>query len=260
MQGRYGAGASILFLTAACLLLLHGTARSAESDVQAASPPAHAVAQHVLPPETRGDVLMAQGKYMDAIKAYREAPKDSPMVWNKMGIAWQHLLATDQAKQDYERALRIKPRYPEAMNNLGTIYYEEKDYKGAEKLYRRALKLMPRSATFYNNLGAAYFAQGKFRQGASAYQNAFTLDPAVFTRSSFQGVAALGSTAQLAHQNYCLAELFARAGMTDRAIEYLRKALNEGFSDRKRLKEDQNFSSLRKTAAYAQLMTEMKKP
>ncbi|HEV2416641.1 MAG TPA: tetratricopeptide repeat protein [Terriglobia bacterium] len=260
MQGRHGAGAGILLLVAACLLLLCETARLAEASAQAASSPAHAAAQHSLPPETRGDVLMAQGKYMDAIKAYRDAPKDSPMVWNKMGIAWQHLLATGEAKQDYERALRIKPRYPEAMNNLGTIYYEEKDYKEAEKLYRRALKLMPRSATFYNNLGAAYFAQGKFRQGASAYQNAFAIDPAVFSRTSLQGVSALGSTAQLAHQNYCLAELFARAGMTDRAIEYLRKALNEGFSDRKRLKEDENFSSLRNTAAFSQLMTEMKKP
>lgn len=215
--------------------------------------------QHQLPAEERGDVLLAQRQYMAAIKAYREAPMDSATVWNKMGIAWQHLFATDQAKLDYEKALRIKPNYPEAINNLGTIYYAQRNYKQAVKLYRRALKSMPRSATVYNNLGAAYFAQGKFDRGAAAYRSAFSIDPAVFSTASYQGIAALGSAQQQAEQNYCLAELFARAGMMDRAVQYLRKAMDEGFDDHKRLKNDRNFAALRKTAAYAQLMQEMKK-
>lgn len=260
MRSRHVAGASvILLLAAACLLLPQEPSHVAEASGRLASS-IHASSQHPLPPETRGDVLMAQRQYMAAIKAYREAPKNSAVVWNKTGIAWQHLFATDEAKQDYERALRIKPKYPEAINNLGTIYYAKKNYKQAEKLYRRALKLMPQSATFYNNLGAAYFAQGRFRQGAEAYRAAFAIDPTVFSGNVFQGIPELGSTAQQAHQNYCLAELFARAGMTDRAIGYLRKALDEGFSDRKRLMEDHNFSSLRNTTAFAQLMTQKKRP
>lgn len=234
--------------------------RRALADHPAEQPKVPVVAQQrQLPPEERGDVLLAQRQYMAAIKAYRQAPADSATVWNKMGIAWQHLFATDQAKLDYERALRIKPNYPEAINNLGTIYYAQRNYKQAIKLYRRALKSMPRSATVYNNLGAAYFAQGKFDRGAAAYRSAFSIDPAVFSTASYQGIAALGSAEQQAEQNYCLAELFARAGMMDRAVEYLRKAMDEGFSDRKRLKQDRNFAALRKTAAYAQLMQEMKK-
>ncbi|MGH9395948.1 MAG: tetratricopeptide repeat protein [Terriglobia bacterium] len=249
-----------MLLVAACLLLPQEPSHMAEANKQEAPSSVHTAPRHTLPPETRGDVLMAQRQYMAAIKAYREAPGNSAVVWNKIGIAWQHLFAIDEAKLDYERALRIKPHYPEAMNNLGTIYYEKKNYKEAEKLYRRALKSMPRSATFYNNLGAAYFAQGKFRQGAEAYRAAFAIDPAIFSNASFQGIAELGSSAQIARQNYCLAELFARAGMTDRAIEYLRKALDEGFDDRKRLKEDHAFSSLRNTAAFAQLMAQKKSP
>lgn len=229
---------------------------------QAQVKPAPAAAvrpQRQLPPETRGDLLMAERQYMAAIKAYRQAPADSATVWNKMGIAWQHLFAVDQAKQDYERALRIRPNYPEAMNNLGTIYYAQKDYKQAEKLYRKALKSMPRSASVYNNLGAAYFAQGKFAKGAQAYQSAFAIDPSIFSTNSVEGIAALGSRQQQARQNYCLAELFARAGDEDHAIEYLRKAMNEGFDDRKRIKDDRDFSKLRNTPAFAQFMTEMKK-
>jgi tetratricopeptide (TPR) repeat protein len=259
MHGRHFTGTGVILLLSANLLLSQGRSARARSNLQTA-PAVHPASQHALPPEARGDVLMAQRQYMGAIKAYRAVPTKSAVVWNKIGIAWQHLLATDEAKLNYERALRMKPNYSEAINNLGTIYYEKKNYKKAEKLYRRALKLMPNSATVYNNLGAAYFAQGKLRQGTKAYQAAFAIDPSVFSGASSEGISALGSTEQEARQNYCLAELFARAGMTDRAIEYLRKALDEGFRDRKRLMEDRNFSSLRNTAAFAELTGHGKRP
>jgi tetratricopeptide (TPR) repeat protein len=258
MQRPYLAGASLILLAATCLL---GREPSTQAETSKQKPPAPAAAsQHTpLPPETRGDILMAQRQYMAAIKAYREASGNSAVLWNKIGIAWQHLLAVDEAKLNYERALRIDPHYAEAMNNLGTIYYEKKNYKKAEKLYRRALKAMPRSATFYNNLGAAYFAQGKLRQGADAYRAAFAIDPGVFSSDAFQGIPALGSSAQEASQNYCLAELYARAGTTDLAIEYLRKALDEGFSDRKRLSRDPAFASIRKTSGFAELLAEKRR-
>jgi tetratricopeptide (TPR) repeat protein len=256
MKGRDMASACIIVLAAAYVLLPHQLSRMAEPNQQPASS-VHTAPQHKLPPESRGDLLMAQRQYVAAIKAYREAPGNSAVVWNKIGIAWQHLFAVDQAKLAYQRALRIKPKYPEAMNNLGTIYYEKKNYKKAVKLYRRALKAMPNSATFYNNLGAAYFAQGKFRQGTQAYQAAFRIDPAIFSSNSSEGIAELGSSAQQANQNFCVAELFARAGMTDRAIDYLRKAFDEGFS-RKRAMQDRAFSSLRNNAAFIQLMGQKK--
>lgn len=258
MRGRHDAGAGIIIIllfAAARPLPAQAPSHPAQTSKQAVTPSA---AFLKLPPETRGDVLMGEGRYVDAIKAYGEAPTDSPTVWNKMGIAWQHLYAVDKAKLDYEQALRLKPRYPEALNNLGTIYYEKKDYKKAEKLYRKALKLSQPDATFYNNLGAAYFAQGNYRKGAEAYQRAFAINPAVFIRNSSEGISELGSPAQQANQNYCLAELYAQAGMTDRAIESLRRALDEGFKDRSRLKKDRSFASLRKTAAFAQLMKQMK--
>lgn len=258
---RHFAIACIFILAAACPLLGQAPSPGPQSKPAAANPTIiNATAAHrQLSPETRGDVLMAERQYMAAIKAYRQAPADSAAVWNKMGIAWQHLFAIDQAKQDYERALRLKPNYPEATNNLGTIYYAQKDYKQAEKLYHKSLKSMPHSASVYNNLGAAYFAQGKFAKGAQAYQSAFAIDPSIFNTTSVQGIAALGSRQQQARQNYCLAELFARAGDEGRAIEFLRKAMDEGFNDRKRIKADRDFASLRKTSAFAQLMTEMKK-
>src|ERR1700691_5996519 len=70
------------------------------------------------PAEERGDILMARGEYLAAVEAYKGVPANA-QVLNKTGIAYHHLLAIDLAKKDYEKALLIKPNYPEALNNLG---------------------------------------------------------------------------------------------------------------------------------------------
>jgi len=118
---------------------------------------------------------------------------------------------------------------------------------------------MPHSATVYNNLGSVYFAQGDFKRGNAAYRAAFAIDPATFSGDPLQMVPESSSTEERARQNYCLAKLFAQAGMKDRAIEHLRKALDEGFSDKKDLMQGREFAGLRNTAEFAQLMAEEKK-
>jgi|HubBroStandDraft_1064217.scaffolds.fasta_scaffold155745_1 tetratricopeptide (TPR) repeat protein len=209
-----------------------------------------------LPPEERGDILMARGEYLAAIDAYRSAPVNA-VTLNKTGIAYHHLLAIDLAKKDYQQALLIRPNYPEAINNLGAAYFAEHNYRKAIKLYRKALQLMPKSAVVAANLGTAFFARGDYKPGIEAYRIAFADDPEVFTSSS-QTISGPTSASDRAHQDYCIAELFAQAGMLDHAIEYLRKAFDEGFADRNKLMQDQEFAKLRQTAQFAQLMAEQK--
>jgi tetratricopeptide (TPR) repeat protein len=210
-----------------------------------------------LPPEERGDLLMARGEFLAAIEAYREAPSDA-QVYNKMGIAYHHLLAIDLAKKDYEKALLIRPNYPEAINNLGAAYFAKQDYRKAIRFYRRALQMMPDSPVIAANLGTAYFARGQFRPGLEAYRTAFRLDPGVFNMENTQVISGPTRKADRANQDYCIAELFAQAGMKEQAIDYLRKAFGEGFDDRNRLMDDAVFSKLRQTSEFAQLMAEEK--
>lgn len=209
-----------------------------------------------LDPETQGDLLMVHREYLAAVSAYRSAPHDSAVVWNKLGIAYQHMYALDFAKLQYEKALSLNPNYPEALNNLGTVYYGIKDYHKAEKYYRKALRLKPQTASFYSNLGTAYFADHKFSQGRDAYQQAFALDPEIFVRESLQKIAELSSPEEQATLNYTLAKIYAQAGNMTTALEYLRLALNHGFDDKKKLMADKELASLRVTPEFHQLMTE----
>ncbi len=206
--------------------------------------------------EMRGDLAMIHQRYLSAITAYKEAPRESPVVWNKMGIAYQHMYALDFAKANYEKAIELNPKYAEAINNLGTVYYGQKDYHKAEHYYRKALKFKPECASFYSNLGTAYFAERKYKQGIASYQRAFAIDPNVFLTETLERIPEIGPTEEQSKLNYTLAKMYAQAGNLDAALKYLRAALSEGFDDRKKLMEDKEFAALRATPQFHLLMSE----
>ena len=73
--------------------------------------------------ELRGDIMMAQRRFAKAIEMYRLADPNSPIVANKIGIAYHQMHLLNLAKKSYERAVKLNPKYSDAINNLGTIYY-----------------------------------------------------------------------------------------------------------------------------------------
>lgn len=211
-----------------------------------------------LTPELRGDLAMAHREYLAAVEAYRDDPHPDAQLWNKMGMAYHHLFAMDQARRDYERALHLRPKYPEALNNLGAVYYAKRQYRKAVRYYRKAIHINPKSAPIYSNLGTAYFAQRKVKKGLEAYRRAYSIDPEVFSGDAPQLVSESLPARERAEEDYCLAQLFAQAGHYKQAMEYLRRALDEGFADRKSILQDQMFAALRTRPEFAQLLAEEK--
>ena len=126
-----------------------------------------------LTPEMRGDIFIARKMYRDAIEVYQQGPKDSPILANKIGIAYHQLPeGLDSAARWYQRAIKLNPQYAEAVNNLGTVYYAHKSYRRAISQYRRALRLTPQSASILSNLGTAYFARKDYKDAFAMYQEA----------------------------------------------------------------------------------------
>ena len=54
--------------------------------------------------------------------------------------------------------------------------------------------------------------------------------------------------------HYALAKLYAATGRQDLALQYLRKALEEGFRDRKKLEQDPEFQSMRELPEFEELL------
>lgn len=209
----------------------------------------------VLNPERRGDIMMARKMYREAIESYREGPLDSAVIWNKIGIAYHQMQQLDTAKKNYEKAVKLNPKYSEAINNLGTVYYAKKSYRRATSQYNKALKLAPDSASIYSNLGTAFFARKKYDEAFSAYQKALSLDPEVFEHRNNYGVLLQErSVEERAKFHYYLAKTYAKAGMNDRALQYLRKALEEGLKEREKIPEQPEFTTLKDNPEFQQLL------
>jgi len=228
----------------------------AETTPQAAGSTTTATPQAVVTPELLGDTLMAHQRYQAAIEAYRKGPRDSANLWNKMGIAYQLMFNLDEAMRCYEKSLKLDPRNAVVLNNLGTIYDSQKEYPSAERMYHRALKYDPHSALIYKNLGTNLLTQHKYKKGWEDYKEALTIDPDIFSHSANPRVENPASVEDRGAMNYYMAMGCVKAGMNDRAIEYLRMALNEGFTNPKKIMADHEFASLHGNPEFEQLINE----
>lgn len=205
--------------------------------------------------EMRGDIMMARKRFRDAIALYRQAGLDSPVILNKTGMAFYHLDDFAHAKKYYELAVKAKPDYAQAINNLGTVDYAQKNYRRAIRAYRTALRLEPQSAPFLSNLGTAWFARKKYAQALELYQEAMKIDPEIFEyRDSTGGTLVERDVAERAKFHFLLAKTYAKAGVTDRALQYLRKALEEGFKDKAQITDAPEFAPFKDNEEFKQIM------
>ena len=212
-------------------------------------------------PELRGDIYMARKMYREAIDMYREGPADSPVLTNKIGIAFHQLLELDLAKKYYERAIKLDPKYSEAINNLGTIYYSKKNYRHAIGLYKRALRYSEPSASIDSNLGAAYFGRKDYKSAMKWYEAALKIDPEILEHHGTFGTLMLERTIEeRAMFHLYMAKMYAKSGENDRALIYLRKALEEGIKDRDKIPAMPEFAVLKSQPAFKQLMLENPRP
>jgi tetratricopeptide (TPR) repeat protein len=208
--------------------------------------------------EQRGDELRMQKLYLDAIDYYRAGLAKEPnaaRLMNKIGIAELMMQRYRDAKKTFEQAIKADRKFADAYNNLGVVYYEERKYGPAVKEYRRAIGVDATSASFYSNLGAALFSKRQFEPAVQAYEKAMEIDPDVFERTSRGGVQAqLPSPDDRARYDYTVAKLYAKMGLPDRSLEYLRKAMEEGYKDLKNVYKDTEFAELRKDKRFTELM------
>jgi tetratricopeptide (TPR) repeat protein len=241
-----------VFISVVCV---HATFAATSNPAPATDVPA-STSTAALSPETQGDLLMVHHSYAAAIGAYQLETQRSAVLANKIGVAYHHLFALDQARKYYQQALAMNPHYADALNNLAAVYHGQHEYRQAERTYKQALKYSPNAAITYCNLGTSYFADEKYKPGMEAYHKALALNPNIFDPHQVQIVQETSSRRQLVAVNYYLAKTYATAGKMQESLSYLRKALEAGFRDRKQLMKDKEFATLRETPEFHQLMLE----
>jgi len=208
--------------------------------------------------EQQADQLRAEKLYLDALDYYRAAlgkKANDAVLLNKIGITELMMQRYREARKAFERAIKSDHEFADAYNNLGVVFYEDKKYGPAVKQYEKAITKDRNSASFFSNLGAAYFSKRDFGPAIVAYQRALELDPEVFERTSRAGVQAqLPSPEDRARYDYTVAKLYAKMGFSDQSLEYLKKAMEDGYKDLKNVYKDDEFATLRKNPRFTELM------
>ena len=108
----------------------------------------------------------------------------------------------EDAVQLYRQILEIKPDHAPACINLGTIFYNQRDFKLAEEMYRRATIADPTYALAFFDLGNVLDETQYLHEAIDAYQTAIKLVP------------------QYADAHYNLALAFERQGERRRALRH----------------------------------------
>jgi tetratricopeptide (TPR) repeat protein len=135
------------------------------------------------------------------------------------------------------------------------VYDAMKEYHNAEKMYRKALKIDPTSALILKNLGTNLLAQHKYEKGWKEYLAAIKADPLIFQDNSRPRIQNPASVSDRGAMNFYLAKGCVRAGMPERAIQYLRMALNEGYTSPKKIIADNEFASLHSLPEFQELIS-----
>lgn len=86
------------------------------------------------------------------------------------------LSSIEEAKEAYERALKLDARHPDAHVNLGRLLHEQGAPAAAEEHYRKAIAAKPDHDTAWFNLGVALEDLGHARDATEAYRRAIALD------------------------------------------------------------------------------------
>ncbi|HYN14888.1 MAG TPA: tetratricopeptide repeat protein [Terriglobales bacterium] len=225
-----------------------------EAPRQLLPPPADASAGDL---EKAGDELRSKKAYNDALDYYHAAMRkaDSAALHNKMGIAYLQLLQLKEAEKQFNHSIKMDPRVAEAVNNLGVVFYMKKKYGKAIGEYEKALQLNDNAASFHSNLGMALFEKKQYARASAEFLRALELDPQIFERQALGGIAArMASPEDRARYAYTLAGIYAKRGIYDRSLEYLKKAIEEGYAHIKDVYIDEVFAGLRKDPRFAAVM------
>jgi tetratricopeptide (TPR) repeat protein len=83
----------------------------------------------------------------------------------------------DEAKSVYQTILELQPGHAAAAINLGTIFYNEKEFAQAEQRYRQAVAADPEYALAFFDLGNVLDEQQRMDEAIQAYQRALALVP-----------------------------------------------------------------------------------
>ena len=207
--------------------------------------------------EVRGDSYFARKIYEEAVAEYQKSvtiDRYNAATLNRLGLVYQQMQKPNEAERYYREALKQNPYFLEALNNIGTVEYARQRYDNALAEYGKALKIRPDSPTVLLNSAFCLFEMKQYEVAQKALQRALQLDPMVLEKASGFGTLIQMSRRGDPAVSFYFAKIFAGQGDKERAISYLNRALDEGFTEFEKIKTDPVFAVLAMDEGYSKVV------
>lgn len=183
--------------------------------------PSRANAFHI-----RGLVYFYNQEIKKAIQDFSAAIRIRPQMisaLNARGIAYRELNQLDSALQDFNQAIKANSFVSEVFSNRASVWEQKKQFESAIKDYKRAIELNPSSAIAHNDLAWLYVTcdDSRFRDSTAAVLHA--QKACELTEFGDANLLDTLATAYLENQQ------------TDKAVEFLKKAIEKAPDDQKNI-------------------------
>ncbi len=112
--------------------------------------------------------LYTQGQLQQALSESNQMLEQFPnsvILYNISGASNAGLMQFDAAIDSYKQALKIKPDYAEAYNNIGNVLKDQGDLEAAIDSYKQAININPGYAQAYYNLSLLHLLRGNLDEG-----------------------------------------------------------------------------------------------
>jgi serine/threonine-protein kinase len=120
------------------------------------------------------DYPAAEAAFRQAIRLKSDNPRRHLWLGHSLKAQGKH----DEAISEYRTAIKLKPDFAVAHNNLGAILCDQVlDYRAAEAAFRQAIRFDPDDDSARRNLGHALRHQGKVEEAIAEYRTAIKLKP-----------------------------------------------------------------------------------
>jgi type IV pilus assembly protein PilF len=112
------------------------------------------------------------------LKAAELDPTDSD-TQHELAMAYSELGEYQLSLNHFDKALALRPRFPQAWNNKGTVHLRLRQWDQAIDCFQKAVEdILYRTPHFaYNNLGLAYHMKGQYQKAIESYKKALKFSP-----------------------------------------------------------------------------------
>lgn len=132
--------------------------------------------------EDMGTSAVRKGNLLAAVTQFALAARLDPKnarIQQELAMAYRDLGKYREAEQHFKKALTLKPDFPDAWNNLATLYLLTKQWDKAIRCTQKAVASVnygtPQFA--YNNMGLAYYNQGEYQKAVDSFLEALKIFP-----------------------------------------------------------------------------------